>query len=138
MKHFISNNIVSLKVRCSKWLRLRTERLQLTLEQCVVMGLTPHTIENLYITFDPLKVNFYNCPSVAIGAWFQDLSRHQNSWMLKSPTKKWHRSVHSVSPPHLRTPHCRSKIVQVFAGEKTPTKTQGPVQFKPMLFKGRL
>lgn len=39
--------------------------------------------------------------------------------------------MHPVGPLHLWTPNCRSKPAQVFTG-KTTTKTQEPVQFKPM------
>lgn len=49
---------------------------------------------------------------------------------------KQHRAMHTVSSPYLWTPNLRSNTLQVFT-EKNP-RISGPMQVKPMLFKGQL
>ena len=72
----------------------------------------PHAEKNPCLTFDsPKNIKL----SLGIHrSWFQDLL-----WIVKStdtqvPYINWHRSMHIVSPLHLWTLNCGSKIVQVF------------------------
>lgn len=64
-------------------------------------------------------------------------------WIPKStgahiPELKWCRTMHTVGPPHLHTPNCRLKTIQVFIAEKKNPGLSGSMQFKPVLSKGQL
>lgn len=50
------------------------------------------------------------------------------------PYITWRRSMHTFGPSHPQTHNCGLKTVQVF----TEKNISGPMQFKPMLFRGQL
>lgn len=94
---------------------------------------TPHAVENLHMTFDFLKTSVV--PQYPQGVQEPIPCGYQNLPMFVSCVK-WHRSVHPVGPLHLWTPHHRSKTVQVLSEKNA--RISGPMQFKTVLFKGRL
>lgn len=116
--------------------------IQLILEQLGVRGADPSCeVNNTHITLESPKTSL----SLGIHGGSHPPAPHTNTKIhgCSIPDIKWNRTMHTVSPPCPQIPSHGCKILFLIGGwlncgcEKN-LHLSGPLQFKPVIFKGQL